>query len=276
MIPGTLTKAQVISTNPDLYSVNVYLASQAGEGPVSPVRVLVTGACDGVRINQTSLPQPGTLGVVAALDNDARTLVWLGALPLNANDAITVLPGQSAVEYLAHWSGYYSILDQGGNLTQEFPDGTTFQVGPTANTPTKHVVNGTTGLRELISVAQSDRVASVPSAFPCSYTHPTGTKISVDISGNVTIYGASNITVSGQTNILVESTTINVNGTTSVDITAPAINIGASGATEYYLMDQRTITVYNEHTHPTPSGTSSPPNQTMSIGSETTTNLKAS
>lgn len=227
MIPGSLTKAQVVSVNADMYSVNVFLASQAGEGPSMLVRVLCPGTCDGVRINQLPLPTPGTLGVVAALDNDARSLVWLGALPANANDAITVLNGQINVNYQSHWSGFYSLMDQVGNLTQEYPDGTQIQVGPTVNTPTKHVV-GTAGTRELVPVTQSDRVSVVPSPFPVSLTHATGTKINIDSSGNVTIQSANNVTVSGQTNILVECPTINISGSSSVTITSSTVTVSGN------------------------------------------------
>src|SRR5271156_1588319 len=109
MVPRHISKAQVISQDPDNYSVIVSLSQNAGEGPTTSVRVLTPGPLDGLLISQPPLPRRGTLGIVAALDGDPRSMVWLGALPLNAQDAITVVPGSQNINFHSHFSGFYEL-----------------------------------------------------------------------------------------------------------------------------------------------------------------------
>ena len=273
MIPHTLSKAQVVSVNPDTNSVLVYLAQQAGEGPAVEVKVLTAGPCDGLRIKQAPLPTRGTLGVVAALDGDARSMIWLGALPLNAQDAITTLTGNNSIDYHAHWSGYYSLMDDLGNSTQVFPDGTEIVVG-TANTPTRHIV-GPQGTRQSVPVLPADRVAVTPGPFPFKYSSPAGATVLVDSAGNISvsgqtvnIWGATNINILGESNV-------NISAVTSINLTAPNVyingNLSASGnvTVEGSVMATEDITTsdnslsFVHHTHngvQTGGGNTGPPN----------------
>ena len=59
-------------------------------------------------------------------------------------------------------------------------------------------------------------------------------------------------------------------------IVAPLLLLQAFGATVEKLVDARFIALFNAHTHPVPGGTSGPPNQTMGVGSHTTTTTQAS
>lgn len=215
MVPMHLSLAQVYSRDADTLTLWCFLVQNGAEGPALPVRMLTQGPCDGLRINQPAMPARGTLGVVAALDGDCRSMVWLGSLPLNGQDAITVLPGQQNIAYQSHWSGFYSMLDEGGNFTARFPDGSALQVG-TAQPLTRHIV-GTNGLRQIVDFPDSERTNNVPSPFPFSYTSPTGAKFALDGAGNVSVSGAS-ISIFG-------NTTVNGNLVVSGDVTSNDNNI---------------------------------------------------
>jgi hypothetical protein len=226
-----LCKAQVSATDPDNYSVYCFLCTQAGQGPTVPVRVLVPGACDGVRINQAALPGRGTIGVVGALDGDPRALVWLGAVPANANDGINTIPGQNNLEHMKHFSGYWELLDEAGNTTMYWPDSSNMVIGPTSGVLNNHrVVNGT---RQVQTLAPGGITANKPSPFPVTFTHSTGTYINIDPSGNVTVSSVAAINASAATtinafagnSINAKSPVVNVTGSTTVNITSPVTTV---------------------------------------------------
>ncbi len=212
MIPRGISKAQVISQDPDNYSVNVSLSQQAGEGPAISVRVLTPGPLDGLLIKQPPLPRRGTLGVVGALDGDSRSMVWLGALPLNGQDAITVVPGSQNVDYHGHFSGSYYLMDDIGNTTWVWPDGSSVVMGSTSGTPTRHIINSE-GLRVLVPLTTAERVPNPPSAFPFTYTGANGAVVNVDSEGNISVMG---------TTLLITAPTVTIVGDVTVQGTLTA------------------------------------------------------
>lgn len=66
---------------------------------------------------------------------------------------------------------------------------------------------------------------------------------------------------------------INVTSTTSVNVTAPVINMGASGQTLLGLIKSTVVAIYNGHTHPVSGAVTGAPNQPFS-GSDVTTTIK--
>ena len=216
-----ITQGIVIATNPDTNSVQVMIRD--GQGLAYPVPVLIPGPCDALRIKQNPLPGRGTLGIIAFTNNDIRSAVWLGAIPGGIPDAISNPTGDPFLDYQAHWSGYWHSLDSGGNENTCWPDGSTMMVG-SGFTPTRHIQNAA-GQREAVPVADTDRPAkSTP--MPFTFTHSTGTTVSIDVSGDVTVNAVGNITA-------VSAKDIYATATTAMDLTAPTITL--DGSSEIYL-----------------------------------------
>jgi hypothetical protein len=169
------------------------------------VRPLLNGSADALRVSQKALPTEGTWGVVLWPYGDSRNGVWLGSLYTQGNDAL--LPTSADVDYEAHPSGAYTLLDQNGNFTFSFPDGSALQVGATGGAPelTRHVVNAAQ-FQVPIAYPNTTRAAAAPTPFPAQYTSASGTSLTIDVAGNVDIKlnpGAKlNITDGGSPSLL--------------------------------------------------------------------------
>jgi len=169
------------------------------------------------------MPGRGTLGLIAFVNDDLRSGVWLGAIPAGIPDAISNPTGDPFLDYQAHWSGYWHSLDSGGNENTYWPDGSTMMVG-SGFAPTRHIQNAQ-GQRQAVPVAETDRPAkSTPKPFV--FTHATGTTISVDVSGNVIVSGVGTITATAPGAI---------DATSQASITATAPTITLDGSSEIYL-----------------------------------------
>lgn len=96
--------------------------------------------------------------------------------------------------------------------------------------------------------------------------HKTGAYIKLKNNGRIII--------NGQTEIDATSPTITITATTAVNVTAPAINLGASGQTLHALVTDALQALYNTHTHSDPQGgTTGVPNQLIT-GSHLTTTIQ--
>jgi hypothetical protein len=250
--PFCLVSAQVKSTDPDNHAVYVQFLQQGNESPVLPARVLTHGPMDGLRITQQALPGRGTVGLVCAVNGDPRSLVWMGAIAANGQDAITTGPGNDFFEYKSTFSGYYEYQDEGGNTAMQWPDNTLVTVGVSGAPQLFYHRIDSTGKRARMPVPRSAQVANPPSPMPINVNHSSGTKITIDGSGNVTVSGASNIIL----------TTPNGN-----------VDIGNIVNTVYRLVDERMVALYNNHIHTNVTngtGETGPPATPMAVGSETT------
>lgn len=118
-----------------------------------------------------------------------RSLVVMGSIPLNANDSINIVSGQTFISAETHWSGFWKIMDESGNLSMTFPDGTSLQIGPTSNIPSGHRVNNQ-GLRAPTVFSQSQLVSNTPSAFPLTLQHASGAEITIATNGDITLTNA--------------------------------------------------------------------------------------
>jgi len=250
MFPYCITSAQVVATDPENHAVIVQFTKQGNEQPTLPVRVMVVGPFDGVNIVQKPLPRRGTIGLVCAVNGDPRSLVWLGSIAANGNDAITSGPGNDFIDYESHFSGYYRFMDESGNTAEQWPDGTLLTIG-TSGSPALYGHSTAGGSRQRVPVGQ--RVNSVPSAFPVNLDHATGSKVQIDGSGNISVSGVGSINIhtpSGQ------------------------ISVGDLLNTVYRLVDERMVSLFNGHVHSgiTPGGNNTgTPTTTMAVGSQTTT-----
>lgn len=243
------------------------LAVQLRDGQILPhVAVAYKGACDGLRVNQSPLPGRGTQGIVLFINDDINSAVWIGSLSSALADAIAS-DTDSFIEYLSHWSGFWSSQDSSGSTTMQWPDSTQVTVGSTFQ-PTRHTVSAS-GARVTIPFTQTDRVAHVPAGFPITIAHSSGTRVTIasagavlisaapgqsvestannaimriDSSGNASVSSPATVTVSGTGNVLVESAS-------ALTLQAPHVYGTGGGATQELV----TQTAWNwliTHTHP--------------------------
>jgi len=217
--------AQVLAQVPDSHAVQVIF--QSGQPLGTLAYVMSNGAADAYRFDQNELPTPGTWGIVIMPNGDDRNAVWIGSINVAAIDAINSSgPGSDPyMRYLAHYSGFYRILDQDGNFFARFPDGTSVQVGDSTTEPVtyRHTLGGSDG-QQRISVVypDSDRVTPVPSPFNAQLKHPSGTQVTIGPSGNVSLLVASGasfqfsdpsgfgITKDGAGNIVINGNTVTI------------------------------------------------------------------
>lgn len=92
-------------------------------------------------------------------------------------------------------------------------------------------------------------------------------------------FNASGIFITSPTAVFIDAPSVEVNATTatvnasaSASVTAPAINLGASGQSLLSMMNETAASVFNSHTHPGDSGgTTGVPNQTIGATGLTST-----
>jgi hypothetical protein len=247
----SLTTGHVINHAPDGHAVYVMLRS--GESPVLPIQVGTHGPNDALRGHHRPLPGRGTWGLIAFPHGSAQNGVWVTSYATNSQDAVTAGPGDTAVDYHSHLSGYHRLLDQNGNLAEVFPDGSSYVVGNGGTVPTfyRHIVDST-GARIRVPFTQAERRPTAAPPMPRVFTGPGGSTISVTADGVVNEFSAS-----GQ-----------------------RVNIGAMGDTLYRLIDERFVALFNSHQHTNVTsggGVSGPPqvSQQIVIGSQTTSHLFA-
>lgn len=213
--------ARVMSQNAQTRQLTVMTALSS---ELLTVRVLHYGPFDGLRINQNPLPGRGTMGVVLFPYGDIRNGVWLGAISQNFVDAVTSDDGSYFDDYEAHWSGFWKLLQQTGELSTVFPDGTSILVGNTAVPATYHHTVNTKNQQERVALTQSERVPKPPTAFPMAINHVSGTIVQIAANGDVSINaGSASVTISGGT-INLDTANLMINGTNF-------------------------ITLFNDHTH---------------------------
>jgi sorbitol-specific phosphotransferase system component IIA len=267
-----LTYATVVATVPDQNAV--YVSLRNGEGLAAPVTVLLPGPCDGLRIKQAPLPGRGTQGVIAFLNGDLRSGVWLGAYPAGNFDAISNPANSPHLDYQSHWSGFWEALDESGSTTTTWPDGSQAIVG-SGFTPTKHIQDANSGKRVVVARTASD-YPTPPSPLPVAFNHKSGAKLTISSAGAVEASAAA-----GQTaTITANSATIQIDASGNITITAagnitatspgtvhvqaPTINLD-DGGTLQSLATAAFVTWAEGHVHSDPQGgttgapTTSPP-----------------
>jgi phage baseplate assembly protein gpV len=221
-----IISARVMSQNAPARQLTVMTALSS---ELLTVRVLHYGPFDGLRVKQTQLPGRGTMGVVLFPYSDMRNGIWLGAISQNLVDAVTSDDGAYFDDYEAHWSGFWKLLQQTGELTTVFPDGSEVLVGNTTAPTTYHHTVNPQNQQERVALTQAERVPTPPAAFPMTVNHASGTVIQIDANGNATINaGSASVTISGGT-INLDTANLMINGTNF-------------------------ITLFNQHVHPDPEG----------------------
>ena len=225
-----ITNATVVGQDPDTQTLYVMLRDGQGLGPI---QIIFPGACDALRLNQNPMPGKGTTGVVAFVNNDIKSGVWLGSFPPGLYDAIPNGLNEPFTKYESHWSGAWSAQDDSGNTTSVYPDGTSVVVG-TEYTPYKHVRDASSGQRTRVPMTASDR-PPVASPFQMKITHASGATITISPSGVVTVTSPS-----------------------LVEVQSPVVSLNNGGTTQY-LVTQTAWEYLTGHTH---SGVSAGPANT--------------
>jgi hypothetical protein len=204
------------------------------------VRTSYDGPADGLRVSHKALPGRGTEGIVVFPGGDNRNGFWLKSIYASAMDALTTDTDQF-LEYDSHWSGHYHILDQNGNFTESFADGSFLQVGTgTAPPPTfRHTVDSQTQRRQTTPLSQSERVPSPPSPFNLTLKHISGTTTAIDPVGNTTVSGAAGAALTH----VFGGTTLKIDASGNLSAT------GASGASLTLSFGGTTLSIDNAGVH---------------------------
>lgn len=94
---------------------------------------------------------------------------------------------------------------------------------------------------------------------------PSGEFWLVHQSGSlVKLTNDGKLTINGKVEIDATAPTVNITATTSVNVTAPAINLGSIGQTLHKMVTDAFQTLFNSHTHPdAQGGNTGSPNQTL-------------
>lgn len=215
----TIGVARVQSVSASPWGIYVMHPSLQSSGIL--VRPLLNGSADALRVSQKALPTVGTWGLVAWPYNDLRNGIWLGSIYTQNNTAL--LTSSTDVDYEAHPSGAWTLLDQNGNFTFSFPDGSALQVGSTGGAPalSRNVVNPDQTTTQVV-YTNAQRVAATPATFPVEYTSASGTSFNIDTSGNVTV------------NLAVGATMNYTQG---------------GSAAEHLTIAELLVTQFNNHTH---------------------------
>ncbi len=249
------------STNP----WGVYVLHPTIQATGVLVRIGVQGCHDALRVNQPPLPVEGTWGLCAWPYGDSRNGVWICAIPVQGNSAL--LNSSPDVDYQAHPSGAWTLIDQIGNTTLSLPDGSYFTVGNAGTKPelTRQTVNAQ---QQVVNIPYPDdtRQVSTPSPFPFTYLSATGTTVKVDTTGNIDIAtdGAGNVSINttkgssgdvsittGGTGNISMDTSGGSGGNVSINLAAGAtLSITQGGsATDFLALVSKLVVAFNSHTH---------------------------
>jgi hypothetical protein len=202
----------------------------------------------GPSARQKPLPQIGTWGLVSFPEDDLRNGVWICSYYPSQIDALTTTQASGFaatdphIDYNAHFSGDWSLLNGSGFYSKQWVDGSYLTIASGVGLPPvyRHIV-ASGNVQQTVVYPFSDGTSGSRRPTPQSpmyydYHHATGTRIYVDTSGSVMVSGASGIPSSGSGSSGVPGAmftttfgqtivTIDVSGNTTVSGSS-----GASGA----------------------------------------------
>lgn len=226
-----ISVAQVYAVHPTRHTITIMDIT----GQIFDTETYVgnSGAADAIRINQEELPSIGTWGLVAFPFGDNRNSIWVCSIPIGPIDAVNCDPSNPDpyLRYLSHYSGFFRTLDREGNMCSYFPDGTYVKVGSDTSVPTTYhnVVNGQT--KAVLPLLPTDRITTVPAPFNAYISHPSGTTVGIDPSGNTTI----NIASGAEYQVVSGSNTIKIDSSGNVTIIGTSVTIQDSAGSTALL-----------------------------------------
>lgn len=273
-----LSVGMVTAHAPNIHGVNVTMRT-SGQALGWPVRVGLNNAADGLRISQRPLPGIGTWGIVAFPYGDERNGTWLCSILPSSIDAITTNNDKldPFLDYESHFSGYWSLLDGLGNMSMQWPDGSYFTVASGTALPTlyRHTVDGNQA-QQKTPLTHAERVSNVPNPFVMQYVSAAGTSVVVDVSGSVTVSGATNATM----DLTFNGAHINVDTSGNISLnTTGVINheLNGASASDALVLVSKLVTWLANHTHTDPQGgVTGTPVQSITSGTIASTIAKTS
>lgn len=169
---------------------------QSGQIAGASVKILHHGAADGVRISQRPLPGVGTWGLIAFPNGDLRNGIWLGSYYPSMVDAVASGPTDFFLDYEAHWSGWWRLLNDHGEMATVFPDGTALTVNATGDIPAtyRHIV-GADQKQERREFTQAERVPTIPTPFTVKLATASGVTVEISPTGAITITGPTTMVI---------------------------------------------------------------------------------
>lgn len=198
--------ARVVAIDVDSHGLWVMLPSSQVIG--YPIKTLINGPADAFRVRQHPLPVPGTWGVIATPNQDLRASIWLGSVYNTTSDAITShdppIDLDAEMNYEAHISGHFELLDGAGNSYVQYADGSNTRSSSDNAIPyTFRHIRTPNGLRQQLQYIPADRNPVQPNPFYASFNHSSGSSLEIDPLGDIyanQVNGASqSFTASGVT-----------------------------------------------------------------------------
>lgn len=186
---------------------------------------------DALRVRQKPLPGLGTWGIVVFPYGDIRNGVWLGSYEPSLQDARTATGDATDpfIDYTAHFSGDWDLLDGKGNYAHQWADGSSLVVAATSGLPkpVRHIVDAD-NKQQTVEFTRADRIPDPPAPFVLSYVGASGTKLTIAADGSATLDLAAG-----------KQLTITQNG---------------AAATDFLTLVSKLVTFFNSHIHTDPQG----------------------
>ena len=221
--------AQVVTPLPIDHALEVILPSLSGilNGSSSnALKVHVMEHRAGPYHGDLDLPRKGDWGIVVFPHGSDLHPVWLGSLYQDFNSLATANE-QEKISH--HDSGIWTKTDKDGNYEFAYPDGSYLRIGSGT------ALSGRTRQRRQGS-ARENLSYSVPSkpAPTVYFKQSTGTAITIDPAGNITLSGSAEVTVESQ-------------------VSGPHVHIGGAVAEDFVgklAGMAKIVATFNSHTHP--------------------------
>lgn len=255
-----ISKAQVFAHDPNGQALYVMLTSSI-QVPIK-IQYGHAGPADALRISQKPMPGIGTWGVVSFPAGDIRNGIWIRSYYPSQIDAIHTTGGNATdptdpfIDYDAHFSGHWRLLDGYGNLAEQWPDGSYFVLGSGNALPTtyRHIVSS--GQQQLgVPFTFAQRVPNPPAPLQWLYQQATsgavgGTSFGLDRSGNVTVSGGPIATLT----VKFGGATLTINASGQAELDLPGtetLNItqGGGSPTDFLALVSKLVTAFNSHVH---------------------------
>lgn len=187
---NSLYQAQVIGVVPEEHAVTVILPSLttlAFRGEQGGLKVSVMSRRAGNFVGEVNLPRVGDWGVVAFVQGSHALPVWLGSI-YQTYAGLAVADAQERIDH--HDSGVYSRITKDGDMEWSHPSGTYVRVGAST------ALSARTRRKKVEDASEAERVAYDIPEKPVPQIHvehPSGTTITIDTDGNISIVGAQHV-----------------------------------------------------------------------------------